>query len=181
MKITKATPLKDLALYICMHLKENKIDAVLTGGAVVSIYTENKYQSYDLDFISYSSQQELIKVMKNICFTYQKNRYFTHPDTDYFVEFPPPPVSIGNKPIHNFNEIIEESGYLKLLTPTHSVMDRLASYYFWNDYQSLEQAIMICLNQNVDFGEIKEWSIEENSNKKYEEFLFLLEKKKREE
>jgi hypothetical protein len=28
------------------------MSAVLVGGAVVSIYTNNKYESYDLDFIS---------------------------------------------------------------------------------------------------------------------------------
>ena len=174
MKINRNVSLKELALIVCNHLKENNIDAVLTGGAVVSIYTNNKYQSFDLDFITYSNQKTLIKAMLKIGFIWQNNRYFTHPDTDYYVEFPPPPISIGNKPVHTFNKIENKNGYLKLLSATHSVMDRLASYYHWNDPQSLEQAIMVALDQDIDFCEIEQWSNEEGCREKYLIFLHRL-------
>ena len=36
-KIDKDTSLKDLALIVCGTLKKHNIDAVLTGGAVLSI------------------------------------------------------------------------------------------------------------------------------------------------
>jgi len=32
---------------------------------------------------------------------------------------------------------------LCLLTPTDCVKDRLAAYFFWNDLQSLGQAVMV--------------------------------------
>jgi hypothetical protein len=35
--------IKDLAALVCHTLNENAIDAVLVGGACVSIYTKNKY------------------------------------------------------------------------------------------------------------------------------------------
>ena len=44
--------IKDLAHYICDLLTKNKIDVVLVGGACVSIYSKNKYMSYDLDFVT---------------------------------------------------------------------------------------------------------------------------------
>ena len=64
--ITKETALKELAAIVGKILKDANIDAVLTGGAVVSIYTDNKYQSFDLDFITYSSYKELEKAFKEL-------------------------------------------------------------------------------------------------------------------
>jgi hypothetical protein len=45
--------LKDLAGYISEELKKRGIDTILVGGACVTIYSNNKYQSYDLDYITY--------------------------------------------------------------------------------------------------------------------------------
>lgn len=44
------------------------ISTVLTGGAVVSIYTENKYMSYDADFISPADQKSISKAMQELGF-----------------------------------------------------------------------------------------------------------------
>jgi len=41
----------ELAAYIAEHLHKGGINVVLTGGSCVSIYTDNRYQSYYLDFI----------------------------------------------------------------------------------------------------------------------------------
>jgi hypothetical protein len=43
--------LAELAAYVCSHLRKHGIRVVLSGGACVSIYTQNRYQSYDLDFV----------------------------------------------------------------------------------------------------------------------------------
>ena len=50
MKKIKEMSLGELAAYVCTHLQKNDIHCVLTGGACVSIYTENRYKSYDSDF-----------------------------------------------------------------------------------------------------------------------------------
>lgn len=42
--------IKTLACFVYELLKKNGIDVVLVGGACVSIYSHNRYQSYDLDF-----------------------------------------------------------------------------------------------------------------------------------
>lgn len=49
-KITSKTTLKELAFIVGKVLKDCSIDAVLVGGAVVSIYSDNKYESSDLRF-----------------------------------------------------------------------------------------------------------------------------------
>jgi predicted nucleotidyltransferase len=52
MKISKKMSIGEFAAFVASHLQSKGISTVLTGGAVVSIYTENKYMSYDADFIS---------------------------------------------------------------------------------------------------------------------------------
>jgi len=162
--------LKEFALRVGNILKQASIDAVLTGGAVVSIYTDNKYQSFDLDFITHSSLKDLEKAFKGTGF-YHEGRYFKHPETEFFIDFPAPPLSVGNAPVTEFREIVSKNHYLKLLTPTHCVMDRLAAHYHWNDQQALVQALMVAWENAIDLKKIKEWSYEEGMKKKYEYFL----------
>jgi hypothetical protein len=110
------------------------MDAVLVGGACVSIYAKNRYFSNDLDFVSGFTLAEMAPAMNGLGFK-QDGRHFVRPGCRLIVEFPPPPVSIGfEMPIRKFNEIKT----LKLLTPTDCVKDRLAAYYHWNDPQSLK-------------------------------------------
>lgn len=162
--------LKEFALRVGNILKGASVDAVLTGGAVVSIYTDNKYQSFDLDFITHSSLKDLEKVFEGTGF-FREGRYFKHPETDFFIDFPAPPLSVGNKPVTEFREIISKNHYLKLLIPTHCVMDRLAAYYHWNDQQALAQALMVARENEIDFEEVKRWSVDEGMGDKYEYFF----------
>jgi hypothetical protein len=41
----------EIAAYVAEHLRQDGVNVVLTGGSCVSIYTANRYQSLDLDFI----------------------------------------------------------------------------------------------------------------------------------
>lgn len=170
--------LKEFGLQVGKILKDASIDAVLTGGAVVSIYTDNKYQSFDLDFITHSSMNEINKAFEGTGF-YREGRYFKHPETDFFIDFPAPPLSVGNMPVNEFNEIVSENQYLKLLTPTHCVMDRLAAYYYWNDQQALVQALLVAEEKSINLKKIEKWSIEEGMRDKFEFFLSEYKKKSR--
>jgi hypothetical protein len=162
--------LKEFALRIGTILKEASVDAVLTGGAVVSIYTDNKYQSFDLDFITHSSLKDLEKAFEGTGF-YREGRYFKHPETNFFIDFPAPPLSVGNKPVTDFVEMVSKDQYLKLLTPTHCVMDRLAAFYHWNDQQALAQALLVARENEIDFEEVKRWSLDEGMAEKYHFFF----------
>lgn len=51
-KINRKMSLRDFAVTVAAILKEQNIDLILTGGAVVSIYSEGKYVSKDADILS---------------------------------------------------------------------------------------------------------------------------------
>ena len=177
MKSIKEMSFGELAAYICTHLLQNGIKCVLSGGGCVSIYTDNRYMSYDLDFIEMvsSPRKELRQILIQIGF-YEENRYFKHNDTDFFIEFPTGPLSIGSEPVWEFNELVFDTGKLYLLTPTDCVKDRLAAYYFWNDLQALEQAKWIAENHTINFDEVQRWSHVENQSEKFLSIKTNLEK-----
>ncbi len=163
MKAISEMTLGELAAFVNTHLRKKGISCVLTGGACVSIYTENKYKSYDLDFIENvtSKRTDIIEALNNIGFV-EEDRYFKHPDTQFFIEFPAGPLAVGSEPIKEIYSLQFKTGELKLLSPTDSVKDRLAAYYHWNDPQCLDQAVMISKNYNIDIKEIERWSKIEN-------------------
>ena len=169
MKPIKDMSLGELAAYVCTHLKMNGIPCVLSGGACVTIYSENQYQSYDLDFIErlYTSRKEVNAALAKLGFV-EENRYFRHNDTDYFIEFPSGPLSIGSEPVKDVNELTFETGTLSLLSPTDCVKDRLAAYYHWDDLQALEQAKLVARNHKINLEEIHRWSEVENQLEKFE-------------
>lgn len=143
MKITRKSDIQTVASIVCDCLLKSGIDAVLSGGAVVSIYTNNEYESKDLDFISSSDIKKIESALSEIGFFKSSGRHFIHSETEYFVEFPKPPLSIGSVSIKEWATLTHKAGILQLLTPTHSVMDRLAGYFYWNDKQNLDQAILM--------------------------------------
>lgn len=171
--------IRHIASIVCDCLLKHKVDAVLSGGAVVSIYTNNEYESKDLDFISSSDIKIIEKALGEIGFSKSSGRHFTHPETEYFVEFPKPPLSIGNMPIKKWATQNNKAGKLQLLTPTHSVMDRLAGYFHWNDKQNLDQALMVAKKHPIKIREIEEWSKSEGEIEKFEVFRRRLSRDKK--
>ena len=177
MKVSKKTTLEQLAVYVCEHLRSKGIDAILTGGAVVSIYTDGEYLSYDLDFVAYGNMKTLRKAMEELGF-FVKDRYFKHRRSDFFIEFLNPPLAVGQKAITTWPVRETETGSLFILTPTQCVMDRLAAYYHWNDHESLKQALLVVQKQDVDLNEVRDWSAGENRLPEFNVFLKELEKLK---
>jgi predicted nucleotidyltransferase len=64
--ITKTTTIEELAALVCNRLADAGISVVLTGGAVVSIYSDNEYLSYDLDFIVIGLGKKVDSVMTDL-------------------------------------------------------------------------------------------------------------------
>jgi hypothetical protein len=172
LEIHKTSSLAEIAAIVSDTLTKANIIAVLTGGGVVTVYSENEYQSDDLDFISPASSQKLEAAMSQIGFS-KEGRYFIHPNTNYYVEFPPSPLMIGEQYIDYKECTVQKIGELELhiLTPTLCVMDRLAGFYHWNDRQSLDQAVMVAKRHPIDFKRVKSWSTKEKKQKKYQDFL----------
>ena len=144
--------LQDLAGAVSNTLRNHGLEAILVGGACVTIYAPNRYQSYDLDFVTYADMKSVREALAELGFS-PKNRYFQRPDCPWLVEFVTPPVSVGKETISQFNRI---------QTP---------SYFHWNDRQALQQAIDICqLRKNLDFVEIRTWAHQEGFEAKYQHF-----------
>ena len=60
--------LKDLACLIYNTLKKHGIEAVLVGGACVTIYSHNRYQSYNLDFVTYHDMKKVEEALTELNF-----------------------------------------------------------------------------------------------------------------
>jgi hypothetical protein len=151
----------ELAAYVQEHLRGKGIDMVLSGGACVSVYSQGKYLSMDLDLIHTSlmapKRKMLRDAMNELEFT-EQGRYFTHADTDLFVEFPQGPPAVGEEPVKEIVERRESTGVLKIISPTDCVKDRLAGFYYSADNQCLDQAILVARHNRIDLDEIERWS-----------------------
>jgi hypothetical protein len=96
--------------------------------------------------------------MESLGFSKTESRYFAHPNTKFFVEFPGSAFTVAE-------ELIKE-GSVKLLPPTNCVKERLAAYFHWNDRQSLDQAVWVAQAQPVKISETQKWSVGERMERK---------------
>ena len=167
-----------IAAIVSEALNAAGIEAVLSGGSVVSIYADNEYVSHDLDFVTAESVKEIEPIMVGLGFERTSGRHFTHPKSEFYVEFPSAPLAIGNEPVKSWAKRRTKAGTIQLLTPTQCVMDRLAGYYFWRDHQNLDQAIMVAVRQQIDFKKIEAWSKREGFIEQYELFAVALRDRK---
>lgn len=169
----KKMSLQDFAITVARELKKQGVDVILVGGAVVSIYSKNRYQSKDVDFLSLSDHQQIEKAMDSLGFK-KEGKDFYHPMATFYVEFPGRNLVLGATPEKPEGEIRSDEFVLKLLSPTQSVMDRLAAFYHWKDRQSLEQALLVAQNHPVKLDKIKKWSDAEGMLDRFNIFIELL-------
>lgn len=168
----------ELAGLVSSEFQKNHIDVVLSGGSCVSIYSEEKYVSLDLDFVNagFTKRNRIRDVMKSLGF-HEQNRHFRHPDTDLLVEFPPGPLGVGEEPVKQIDELETEAGVLRIISPTDCVKDRLTWWYHDNDTECLKQAILVAQNNQIDIEEIERWSKGEGKLDQFKRIREKLEKK----
>lgn len=171
MKSIKDMRMDELAAFVCSHLKAHAIEVVLTGGACVTLYGGGKYVSYDLDFIERlsSGRRKLKAVLAEIGFT-EQDRYFRHPETAYFLEFPAGPLAVGNEPPQEIRVLKFSTGELSALSPTDCVKDRLAAFFHWNDLECFEQSLTVAKDSDADLTEIERWATAEGQGDKFAQF-----------
>ncbi|MEZ7979265.1 MAG: hypothetical protein QMC74_06180 [Myxococcota bacterium] len=83
----------------------------------MSIYSDNEYESYDLDFVPTGLARRVERVMESLGFEKQQ-RHWVHPKNAFWVEFPGGPVAIGGEVIRDFAERRSDAGLLRILHPT---------------------------------------------------------------
>ena len=169
MKPIRQMSQSELAAFIQSHLRASGVNVILSGGACVSIYSGDRYVSLDLDFVNafFAKRERIRSLMEEIGFK-EEGRHFIHPDTQYFVEFPPGPLAVGTEPVRQVNELKLATGILGLLSPTDCVKDRLLAYYHWDDEQCLHQAGLVAESSEFDIEEIERWSEAEGMRSKFE-------------
>jgi hypothetical protein len=166
--ISKKTTLIELAAIVSEALENAGIIATLSGGAAVSIYTDNRYQSVDLDYVTAALVDDLKNVLEPLGFQNTgrpRLSVFEHPHSIWYLEFPPAPLSFGGTYIDPSDcELIDTGlGRLRIITPTHSIMDRLIAAAAWHELQSLEQALLVAESQagKIDWPALDAWVIRE--------------------
>ena len=185
--IDEHTSLEELAAIVSEALEKAGITATLSGGAAVSIYSGNRYQSEDLDFVTAALVDDLKAALEPLGFVHTgrpRLSVFDHPKTKWYLEFPPAPLSFGGTYIDPSNcaRINTGLGSLRVITPTHSVMDRLIAAAAWNEPQSLEQALLVtehCTGK-IDWQALDEWVVSEGiqSSKEIVEYYEKVERKR---
>lgn len=169
--ITRMTQ-AEMAAFVQDHLQAVGIKVVLSGGAAVAYRTENRYVSYDIDLVNIYmvARKRIDEAMRTLGFA-EEGRYFKHPESQWFIEFPPGPLTVGVEPVGKVDEIQLPTGILRILSATDSVKDRLAAFYHWGDEQCLRQAVLIRQNAEVDLQEVERWSIVEGKLAEFQRFL----------
>jgi len=169
-----------LAARVSAALRRRGLDAVLTGGSCVSIYSEGKYVSGDLDFVVTPDDDDrlIAEALAEVGFV-RSGRVYSSPDTDLTVDILSPPLSVGSEPVRQVIERRVRGNTLRLLSPTDCVKDRLAAFYHWRDRQALEQAILVSLACRVDRRELRRWSKVEAMLPGYGEFSLALARARR--
>lgn len=167
MRIHERTTVAQLAALVSQALDAAGITATLSGGAAVSIYTQNEYESKDLDFVTSARRDVLASALRPLGFTLADDRrHFSHPKTDLFLEFPPSPLQFGNTivPHDDVPRLPTKWGPLRVITPTQCVMDRLAAYWHWQDRQSWDQAVMVARHRKVDYAALATYARDEGAS-----------------
>jgi hypothetical protein len=71
-------------------------ETTLVGGSVVSIYTDGRYVSNDLDFVTWRQERQYKPLMEGLGFR-KRGSYWEHDDTELLVQFVSSPVMVGSK------------------------------------------------------------------------------------
>jgi hypothetical protein len=145
----------ELAAIVAAHLGDRDIQVVLVGGLAVELYSENVYLTNDIDMvdISYAKPVNLHKAMAEIGFE-KRGRVFVSASTDITVEFPSPPVSVGDELVTETTTVTTTVGELPVLFARDVIKDRLAAYIHWRDKPSLVQALTVLLKYPEEIGAI---------------------------
>ncbi len=157
----------ELAALVSQALEANGIMATLSGGGAVSIYTENLYASRDLDFVTAERRERLAEALAPLGFSLADDRrHFSHPATELFLEFPAAPLAFGRRVVEQDEVPRLETpwGWLRIVTPTQCVMDRLAAYWHWNDRQCWDQAVKVAEWHAMDYDVLFTFAREEGAD-----------------
>ena len=175
--IDRHSTLEDVAFAVCTALAKRKLQFLLVGGSAATYYAPRAYQSNDADFIAVFDVDkirtaEVIATMVGLGYTLNESTFVHNGGSPFTVEFPIGPPMIGGDAIRTFETIERGDEVLYVISPTDSIRDRLAQYFFWNDRTAFRAAIAVAgaQKENVDLGLIRDWSAREGELEKFADF-----------
>jgi hypothetical protein len=154
-RIKRRTTRAELGAIVCEVLSKLDDSPVLVGGAAVSIYSEGRFVSDDLDVVTYRSERQIAPLMSELGFS-KKGSHWVHPSTKLYVQFVNPPPMIGTKYIKKPDRMKTAEGPLSILSPLDCACDRLA-WFLGGDSQSLEQCVDVIVAQKIPLQSIRAW------------------------
>ena len=129
--INEDTPVEEVAALVSQALEAAGIEATLSGGGAVSIYSANEYQSRDLDFVTSAGMDVIERAITPLGFyrVSRQARQFDHRECPWYVEFPPGPLAFGFMVVDQRDVPTLQTTYgpLRIITPTQAIMDRVAN------------------------------------------------------
>lgn len=154
-EIGHTTELRELAALVSETLAASGIVATLSGGAAIGLYTEGSYRSEDLDYVTAALVDELAEALAPLGFIHKgtpRLSVFEHPKARWYLEFPPSPLMFGGTFVEpeDCSTIETPAGSLRIITPTHCVMDRLVRAASWSDAEALQQALLVAQHRRRD-------------------------------
>lgn len=153
--------LVDVCFAVCTQLDRRGVTAVLTGGSAATYYAPEAYQSHDADFVLvvYASGADVKAALRELGYEH-RNAMFVHATNSFTVEFPSGPLAIGIDLIRHWSTVRRASETLNVLTPTDSVRDRLANFYYFRDRPSMRVAVAVAAAQieTVELAAIEDWT-----------------------
>jgi len=120
--LSERSSLGMVAAAVAAGLRDHGIQAVLTGGACASLYSDGAYHSRDLDFvvIGGTTQALMDAAMAVSGFARRGDRY-VHARARFYVEFPRGPLAIGGE--HRIRPVIEQT---YAFSDAHKAFEHLA-------------------------------------------------------
>lgn len=172
MKLSRRSSLGAVAAAVATGLRGHGIQAVLTGGACASLYSDGAYHSKDLDFVVIGgATQALMDAAMAVSGFVRRGDRYVHPRARFYVEFPRGPLAIGGdlriRPVTRATA----HGRILMLSATDSCRDRLAAFYHWGDRQSLTVAAWIAGRNRVGMAALRRWSAAEGAADRFKEFV----------
>lgn len=151
--------MEEIATIVSETLTDAGITAVLGGGGAVTYYSDNRYMSTDLDFITVERNKAIAPVLAELGFTL-RGKDFVHDESKFFLEFPPGPLTFGNRYVDTSETVVVQTQYgaLRIITPTQCLMDRLSWVAHGKDPQSRAQAVLVARHQAIDWDDVYQWS-----------------------
>lgn len=178
--IDRTSSLEDVCFAVSAALDKHGIEGVLTGGSAAAIYAPAVNTSMDADFVldEKPTRAKLVEALAEVGFAPSPAAgMFHHLDSDFTIDFPRGPLAVGGEYIRETRTLERGDLRLRILRPVDCVRDRLAHFYYWDDYHALAAAVVVAgehCHAN-DLLDLQAWTERESSpgsdyRPKYEEF-----------